>query len=331
MTTIQLHLIEKCKHCHLFIEPNTAREIAETDDPAYAMQLAEYVHLHRGDDADEAIENTHEAKASGLIATLATWKEFGPAAMRYRFTDVTDPDGDIIGELLRLSNEVITAKNTDKGDLLGLIDDLRSIVFVISDFDRNGTLDNINEILNAARNVVNTKDRHVNGKSVDWLGAIDQLDGVITETARTISMSHENERVLGADAARAVGRFNPNGPDGYRAATMPDAPLRTTRAEAAADERAWLTQSDEPKPERPAVTRTLNQAQAKEVAFYQAYNVPVQWFIGETHDDGRVEVLALGENDGEHFVWSLLISEDGQDVATSEATIPDGFNTGIEI
>ena len=38
------------------------------------------------------------------------------------------------------------------------------------------------------------------------------------------------------DWARAVGRFNPHGPDGYRAATMPDAPLRATREEAIDDE-----------------------------------------------------------------------------------------------
>lgn len=45
-----------------------------------------------------------------------------------------------------------------------------------------------------------------------------------------------------ADWARAVGRFKPEGPDGYKAATMPDAPLRKTREEAIADEieyRSW--------------------------------------------------------------------------------------------
>lgn len=47
-------------------------------------------------------------------------------------------------------------------------------------------------------------------------------------------------RIFGSDAARAVGRFDPDGPRGYRAATMPDAPLRETRAEAEADERAWF-------------------------------------------------------------------------------------------
>lgn len=46
------------------------------------------------------------------------------------------------------------------------------------------------------------------------------------------------ETVLGADAAVAVGRFKPDGPDGYRAKSLPDGPLRATRAEAEADERA---------------------------------------------------------------------------------------------
>jgi hypothetical protein len=44
---------------------------------------------------------------------------------------------------------------------------------------------------------------------------------------------------LGSDAARAVGIFNPDGPTGYRAKSMPYAPLRATRAEAVADEAAW--------------------------------------------------------------------------------------------
>jgi len=45
--------------------------------------------------------------------------------------------------------------------------------------------------------------------------------------------------VLGSDAARAVGRFRPEGPLGYRAKSVPDAPLRATRAEAETDERAF--------------------------------------------------------------------------------------------
>lgn len=51
-------------------------------------------------------------------------------------------------------------------------------------------------------------------------------------------------RVMGSDAARAVGRFNPAGVDGYRAATAPNAPLRRTRAGAVEDERVWLDREE---------------------------------------------------------------------------------------
>jgi hypothetical protein len=46
------------------------------------------------------------------------------------------------------------------------------------------------------------------------------------------------DRVLGSDAAAAVGRFSPDGPHGYRAKS--GGPLRATRAEAEADERENL-------------------------------------------------------------------------------------------
>lgn len=38
---------------------------------------------------------------------------------------------------------------------------------------------------------------------------------------------------------RAVGRFRPEGPLGYRSWSDPDAPLRGTRQEAEADQRTW--------------------------------------------------------------------------------------------
>ena len=72
-------LYEKCADCHLFVEPNDV-------DPIEGWTLAPYVHLHRGDAADEAIEETHEAKPSGMKANVATWKAYGPIAMRQRFT-----------------------------------------------------------------------------------------------------------------------------------------------------------------------------------------------------------------------------------------------------
>ena len=51
--------------------------------------------------------------------------------------------------------------------------------------------------------------------------------------------------IIGSDWARAVGRFNPEGPDGYRAVTMPHAPLRKTRDEAVADEVQYRGRRDE--------------------------------------------------------------------------------------
>lgn len=76
-------LVEKCMHCHLFVEAN--------DDDDVEQGAADYVHLTRGDEADERFED-HEAKPSGLIATLDTWRIFGPSAMRERF--ITRPNGD---------------------------------------------------------------------------------------------------------------------------------------------------------------------------------------------------------------------------------------------
>lgn len=68
---------EKCAHCHLFVEPNDVE----------GEGFAEYVHLTRGDEADELIESTHEAQPSGEIHTLEWWKEWGPAEMVVRFTE----------------------------------------------------------------------------------------------------------------------------------------------------------------------------------------------------------------------------------------------------
>lgn len=52
------------------------------------------------------------------------------------------------------------------------------------------------------------------------------------------------ERIQHSQMAYAVGRFDPLGVRGYRAATMPDAPLRDTREEAIADEIAYLDGRD---------------------------------------------------------------------------------------
>lgn len=69
-------LYEKCAECHLFVEPN---------DQPLGQGFALYIHLHRGDEADEALDETHEALPSGQKANLATWKAWGPQAMRERF------------------------------------------------------------------------------------------------------------------------------------------------------------------------------------------------------------------------------------------------------
>ena len=75
MKNTRTDTVEKCAHCHLFIEENEDR----------APDIARYVHLDRGDEADEAITQTHEATPSGEAHSLAYWKEHGPDAMRARF------------------------------------------------------------------------------------------------------------------------------------------------------------------------------------------------------------------------------------------------------
>ena len=76
MITTEQPLYEKCLHCHLFIEPNEAY-------PAHG-RVAPFIHLSRGNEADERFED-HEPEQSGLVATLDTWRIFGPSAMRERF------------------------------------------------------------------------------------------------------------------------------------------------------------------------------------------------------------------------------------------------------
>jgi hypothetical protein len=45
--------------------------------------------------------------------------------------------------------------------------------------------------------------------------------------------------IIDSGAARAVGRFRPEGVLGYRATNAPDAPLRSSRDQAIEDEYAW--------------------------------------------------------------------------------------------
>ncbi len=73
------------------------------------------------------------------------------------------------------------------------------------------------------------------------------------------------------------------------------------------------------------VAAVLTPAQQEVVDFWQAPNVPTQWFIGVPDKNGRVEVLALGEG----FIWSIRIDLDGSE-DHSQATVGD-FETGIDI
>jgi len=73
---------EKCATCHLFVVLN------DVEGP----NIAEYVHLHRGDTADEALDETHEATPSGQIHSLDYWRQHGPAAMRERFSTMTSEE-----------------------------------------------------------------------------------------------------------------------------------------------------------------------------------------------------------------------------------------------
>lgn len=77
-------MYEKCADCHLFVELN-----ASFADSTPEFPIAEYVHLHRGDVHDEALDATHEARSSGILRTLNWWKDNGPYAMRARFDPTT--------------------------------------------------------------------------------------------------------------------------------------------------------------------------------------------------------------------------------------------------
>ena len=76
MTITDDYTYEKCAACHLFVERNYV------DGPG----IAEYVHLHRDDEADRAVDESHEARPSGEIKPLSYWRKHGPEAMRRRFT-----------------------------------------------------------------------------------------------------------------------------------------------------------------------------------------------------------------------------------------------------
>lgn len=76
---------EKCRDCHLFVDPNSAYEPGS--------DIAEFIHLARGNAADDAIEETHDAVPSGMRANIPTWQVFGPVAMRERFVTPSEYAG----------------------------------------------------------------------------------------------------------------------------------------------------------------------------------------------------------------------------------------------
>ena len=77
MTLTTDTLYEKCRDCHLFVDENYAHEPGS--------EIAPFVHLARGNAADEKLDADHEPVPSGMKANLATWRVFGPVAMRERF------------------------------------------------------------------------------------------------------------------------------------------------------------------------------------------------------------------------------------------------------
>lgn len=73
----------------------------------------------------------------------------------------------------------------------------------------------------------------------------------------------------------------------------------------------------------PLVAAVLTPAQQETVESFRAFNVAASWFVGVPDTDGRVEVLALGED----FIWSIRVAPDGSS-DTSEAKVGD-FETGV--
>ncbi len=69
----------KCVHCPLFVERN--------DEADAGIGIAEFVHLHRGDAADSALDASHEARPSGESRALTWWRRHGPTEVRARFID----------------------------------------------------------------------------------------------------------------------------------------------------------------------------------------------------------------------------------------------------
>lgn len=112
-------LYEKCAECHLFVEPNNAFDGQWPEDMG---GIAPYVHLARGDEIDEPIDESHDAKPSGEVATLRTWMRHGPAPMRDRFLyvalmhieDFNERRGDYLGAVSLAEQQLIQMYGGEK-------------------------------------------------------------------------------------------------------------------------------------------------------------------------------------------------------------------------
>ena len=113
MTDLSAEIYEKCRDCHLFVSPTDdlcssngdsctcgwlpsasvriSTPFTEAQSEAYTQEYLNhtpltYEHHQRGDDADIALDESHQATPSGRKANLLAWKTYGPLAMRERFT-----------------------------------------------------------------------------------------------------------------------------------------------------------------------------------------------------------------------------------------------------
>jgi hypothetical protein len=75
------------------------------------------------------------------------------------------------------------------------------------------------------------------GRTADW----SEGNSATWDSEWTVLVDAAPDRIIPADATRAVGRFRPEGPVGYQASNDPAAPIRATRAQAAQDWLAKLT------------------------------------------------------------------------------------------
>lgn len=115
------HLYTKCAKCHLFVDENPAAEDAPDTAPL--------IHLARGDEADEALDASHEPEASEMTATLDVWRRYGPPEMRARFLD------------WRVEDALTAVRQAQErsGDYLAAIDDAELVLTnLLADIQEDG-------------------------------------------------------------------------------------------------------------------------------------------------------------------------------------------------